>query len=143
MKKVITLAVALLLVSVLSVTAFAAPSVQVPEYEEFDGGVVEIVKDANTDEVTYTADPDKGYEFVEWIITGVEGDDYEIVSGSIDGSPITIRPLTDKFSIEADFSKTGGSGSGSDTSPKNGDFAATAVLAVAALGLLATKKYAR
>lgn len=143
MKKVITLAVALLLVSVLSVTAFAAPSITVPDYEEFDGGVVEIVKDANTDEVTYTADPDKGYEFVEWIITGVEGVDYEIVSGSIDGSPITIRPLTDKFSIEPDFSKIGGSGSGSDTSPKNGDFAATAVLAVAALGLLATKKYAR
>ena len=103
----------------------------------------EIVKDANTDEVTYKADPDNGYKFDEWIITGVEGVDYEIISGSLDGTPIVIRPLTDKFSITPDFSKVGGEGSGSDTSPVNGDFAATAVLAVAALGLLATKKYAR
>lgn len=143
MKKVITLAVALLLVSVLSVTAFAAPSIHAPKYEEFDGGVVEIVKDANTDEVTYKADPDSGFKFDEWIITGVEGVDYEIISGSLDGTQIVIRPLTDKFSITPDFSKVGGEGSGSDTSPVNGDFAATAVLAVAALGLLATKKYAR
>ena len=56
--------------------------------------------DKNSDgTVTFSADQGQGY-FTRWIITG----DYEIVSGGIDQTTITIRPLSDVDAI-ASFSE--------------------------------------
>ena len=48
-------------------------------------------KDNGDGTITLTVDPNSGYEFVNWAITG----EYELVSGKLTDKTITIRPKTD------------------------------------------------
>lgn len=146
MKKVVSVVLALVLVSVLSVSAFAAKSVVAPVEKEYDGGKITYQPSADKDnEYTFVADPKDGYNFIGWEIEG----DYEIVSGSLEGSPITVilkdgtapedvTPLFEKVSDEPiETTKK----PGKDTSPKTGKSVAMLALAVVACGgLIVSKK---
>ena len=163
MKKVISVVLALVLVSVLSVSAFAAGSVVAPVEKEYDGGKVTYQPTPdNNKEYTFVASPKDGYDFVGWDIEG----EYEIVSGSEDDPIITVvlkdgttpdsvtasfRPIEDDEDsddeaaddeaaddeAEEDDEKEPGKG----TSPKTGKSVAMLALAVVACGgLMVSKK---
>lgn len=173
MKKFIALALAALIVCALPVMALAVDSPAAQEMVKVviqkataDGGnqTVEIVRGTGT--ITVTADPTQG-TFREWMIykveddaaTGaaigdvtaaakytkaVQGTDYEIVSGTLTTSPLTVRPLTD-IVITGNYDKKitdPQTGEMKDTAPQTGYtvlFAVIAVLALAGAGF-ATKK---
>ena len=188
MKKIIALALAALIVCALPVMALAVDSpaaqevvkivVQKGKNDVSENQTVEVVRGTGT--ITVTADPTQG-TFREWMIykveddaaTGaaigeltaaakytkaVEGTDYEIVSGTLTTSPLTVKPLTD-IVITGNYNKTvtttdgktqevkmitdPQTGEAKETSPKTGANTAIlvviAVLALAGAGV-ATKK---
>lgn len=145
MKKIMSVVLALILVSVMSVSAFASVSPTAPVEKDYDGGTVTYEKDPDKDnEYTFTATSKDGYNFIGWEIEG----NYEIVSGSLDGSPITIRlPSGVTFEdvyVEPVFKKvkdkTTTKKDDDKKSPGTGDSMALAVLAVAALGGIVVSK---
>lgn len=156
MKKVFAVMLAVVLVMSLSVTAFAAVSSPegVSYYKVYiingDGADTEIQKVAVGESVTLTADPKMG-EFNKWMVykadgtTAVEGEDYEIVSGTMTSSPLTLIPLANiiitgnyngkitHFEITND----------EPTSPQTGDtivYALGAVMVLALAGATVAKK---
>lgn len=148
MKKFVSVVLALVLVSVLSVSAFAANSVVAPVEKDYDGGSIIYQPSADKDnEFTFVADPKDGYNFIGWEIEG----DYEIVSGSLEESPITIifkdgttaedvSPLFEKISDEKP-DPTKKPKPSDDESPKTGKSVAMLALAVVACGgLIVSKK---
>ena len=188
MKKFIALALVALIVCALPVMALAADSPAAEEMVKvvIQKGTTDSQKQTNDvvrgrGTITVTADPTQG-TFREWIIykvtddaaTGaaiadvtaatkytkaVEGTDYEVVSGTLTTSPLTVRPLTD-IVITGNYNKTvtntttgktevvkmitdPQTGAVTETSPKTGVNTAIlvviAVLALAGAGV-ATKK---
>ena len=143
MKKIVSIVVALVLVSVLSVSAFAAKSVVADIITDFNGGTSTTTQDNSKNEFTFTADEKDGYNFVGWEIEG----NYEIISGSLDSETITIRFEDDVDLEEAaklatpEFKKVSDGGNKKpDGSPDTGDSMAVAALAVLALGGLVVSK---
>ncbi len=65
------------------------PEVDTEVIPEAGGAVTE--KDNGDGTVTLTVNPTKGYDFIKWVITG----EYELVSGKLTDTTITIRPTTD------------------------------------------------
>lgn len=174
MKKFIALALASLIVCALPVMALAVDSPVAPEKIKIvvqrgtiEGNTTNTVEvSSGTGTITVVADPTKG-TFREWMVykveddsaTGaaigdvtaavkytkaVQGTDYEIVSGSLTTSPMTVRPMTD-IVITGNYDKTitdPQTGEAKDTAPKTGYTAIFAVIAVLALvgAGVATKK---
>lgn len=148
MKKVFAILLAAVLVMALSVTAFAAgvSPEGVSYYKVYiidgNGAKTQIEKVPVGEEITLEADPDKG-DFDEWKIykadgsIAVEGKDYEIVSGSLTSSTITIIPkanliITANYNgEETDFEID----NGEVTSPQTGDVAVYALCSVMVLAL--------
>jgi len=148
MKKIFAIVLAVVLVMSLSVSVFAAGSS--PEGVSYykvqiingNGAETETVKVPVGDEVTLKADPDKG-DFDGWEIykadgtAAVKGKDYDIVSGSLNGSPLVIIPsanliITGNYDGEdTDFEIDNGEA----TSPQTGDVAVYALGAVMVLAL--------
>ena len=175
MKKFIALALAALIVCALPVMALAVDSpaatemtkivVQKATIQGVENTTVEVARGTGT--ITVVADPTQGI-FREWMVykveddaaTGaaigdvtaatkytkaVQGTDYEIVSGTLTTSPLTVRPLTD-IVITGNYDKKitdPQTGEMKETAPKTGAnavvFAVVAVLALAGAGI-ATKK---
>lgn len=99
MKKIIAL-----LVAVVMLFAVAAPVLADENDSPFDPGTefsitIDVVTDGgnaskvvNEDgTVVLTATPDENYKFVKWDISG----EYEIVSGTLTASPLTVKPTSD------------------------------------------------
>lgn len=169
MKKIISVVLALILVSAMSVSAFAAGSVVAPVVKDFEGGKATYTATTNSSEYTFTADAKDGYNFVGWEISG----NYEIVSGSLTSSTITVKykdgtaltavsavPVFEKITVattttDADddepttkkpaTTKKPTTTKKADTSPVTGDSMAMVMLAVAALGgvVVSKKKLAK
>ena len=98
MKKILAVLFAVLLISVSSVAALAAPSPTAPviynvTVEAQQGGSVhssvETVQQG--DQVILTATVDDGYIFTTWNISG----EYEIIEGSLSSERIVVRPDSD------------------------------------------------
>lgn len=153
MKKIASVVFAFVLVAVLSVSAFAAGSVEADIVKDYDGGSATYSKDAESGQFTFTANTKDGYNFVGWDIAG----DYKIISGSLDSETITVVFLDgttslDQVSAEPLFEaidepepdEPGDEPEPDEpVAPKTGDSMALAVLAVAALGgMVASKKRA-
>ena len=151
MKKIMSVVLALVLVSVFSVSAMAAKSVTAPIVKDYEGGTGTYEQDASGDEYTFTAEPKDGYNFIGWEIDG----NYEIIDGDLDSETITVQFLDgttlEDVSAEPIFEKTEEDeepdtgdevDDTSDTkSPKNGDSVAMSMLAIAALGgVIVSKK---
>lgn len=129
MKKIIALIITVLLISAVSVCAFATEDVVSPtdapifniDLISYDSGVaenipVDPVQEGDT--ITLTA-PESDGEFVGWTIVG----DYELVAGTLEDEVITIRPLSD-LQIVANYSHgttPGGDIDDGDNSPQTGD----------------------
>lgn len=149
MKKIMSVVFALILVSVLSVSAFAAGSVVADIVKDYDGGTGTYSQNASGTEFTFTADNKDGYNFVGWEIEG----NYEIVSGSLDSESVTVRFLDDVTleevselaepifeAVDDDVPSTTKDSGKEPGSPDTGDSMAVAFLAVAALGGLVVSK---
>lgn len=157
MKKIMSVVLALILVSALSVSVFAAGSVVAPIINDYEGGTATITQDTtgNGREFTFTVDTKDGYNFVGWEIDG----NYEIVSGSLDSETVTVRFLDDvaieDISAEPIFEEIGTdepdeptepeekttTTKKKDVSPKTGDSMAMVALATVALaGVVVSKK---
>lgn len=164
MKKIFSVALALVLVSLLSLSAFAAGSVVAPIEKEYDGGSVTITTNTTTGAITFEATTKDNFNFVGWEIEG----DYEIIAGSLDSTSITVifkdgttaedavaTPVFEKSGSGEEPTTTGngeeptttGNGkddkdpSGEKDSPKTGDSMAVLALATVALaGLVVSKK---
>lgn len=148
MKKVFAILLAAVLVMALSVTAFAAGvSPEGVSYYKVhiidgNGSKTQVEKVPVGEDITLEADPDKG-DFDEWKIykadgtAAVEGEDYEIVSGSLTSSSITILPKANLIITanydgeETDFEID----NGEVTSPQTGDVAVYALCSVMVLAL--------
>ena len=148
MKKVFAILLAAVLVMALSVTAFAAGvSPEGVSYYKVhiidgNGSKTQIEKVPVGEEITLEADPDKG-DFDEWKIykadgsVAVEGKDYEIVTGSLSSTSITIIPkanliITANYNgVETEFEID----NGEVTSPQTGDVAVYALCSVMVLAL--------
>jgi len=148
MKKVFAILLAAVLVMALSVTAFAAgvSPEGVSYYKVYiidgNGSKTQVEKVPVGEDITLEADPDKG-DFDEWKIykadgsVAVEGEDYEIVSGSLTSSSITILPKANLIITanydgeETDFEID----NGEVTSPQTGDVAVYALCSVMVLAL--------
>lgn len=65
------------------------PEVETEVIPEGGGNITE--KDNGDGTITLTIEPNKGNDFVKWVITG----EYELVSGKLTDKTITIRPITD------------------------------------------------
>ncbi len=148
MKKVFAILLAAVLVMALSVTAFAAGvSPEGVSYYKVhiidgNGSKTQVEKVPVGEDITLEADPDKG-DFDEWKIykadgtVAVEGEDYEIVSGSLTSSSITILPKANLIITanydgeETDFEID----NGEVTSPQTGDVAVYALCSVMVLAL--------
>ena len=162
MKRVITVALVLVLVFSLSVTAFAKDSPTGKKYygisvsySPSDGSLGTASADSdkvliteNDDgTVTLTANEKGNGVFSSWQITG----DYDIVSGSLNSKTITIKPHSD-ISAVANFTKPGSSpdeqkpstpGNKGNTSPKTGDpllYVIGMMILALGFGTLAVKK---
>lgn len=148
MKKVFAILLAAVLVMALSVTAFAAgvSPEGVSYYKVYiidgNGSKTQVEKVPVGEDITLEADPDKG-DFDEWKIykadgsVAVEGEDYEIVSGPLTSSSITILPKANLIITanydgeETDFEID----NGEVTSPQTGDVAVYALCSVMVLAL--------
>ncbi len=142
-----------ILATCMAVPAFAADSpgakpVYKVEVESFSSGssTSNVTTVVEGDTVKLTVDANSKHTFTGWVIEGVEGVDYEIVSGSLTSETIVIRPLTD-LKIEEAYDVPGSAGEGttndSDKAPETGNSAlALAVLAVAGafVVMVSTKK---
>lgn len=158
MKKILAVLFAVLLISVSSVAALAAPSPTAPviynvTVEAQQGGSVhssvETVQQG--DQVILTATVDDGYIFTTWNISG----EYEIIEGSLSSERIVVRPDSDihatagfkAASADVPTSPTEGPASGpgndSPTSPQTGYdgfvFAGLSVLLLSGIVLFAVK----
>ena len=161
MKRIITIALVIVMIFALAVPVFAESSPQPKEkysinvtYSPADGSMGEAGSDKNqiiidpSDDglVTLTAVPKDG-KFSRWDIKG----EYDIVEGDLTTPKIVIRPHSD-ITANAIFEKDGkpatpdtpsSSGGGSGTSPKTGDplylIIAFTVLALG-MGAFAIKK---
>lgn len=160
MKRIISVALALVMVFALALSVGAKDSPTVKEYYKIttatdpaDGSLgtaassknkVDIEATGEDAQVVLTATPTKG-AFIKWTIEG----EYDIVSGSVNDKVLTIIPKSDihaiavfRASASSSSSTTSSSGS-SSTSPKTGDplfmIIGLAVLALGA-GALAVKK---
>lgn len=158
MKKILAVLFAVLLISVSSVAALAAPSPTAPviynvTVEAQQGGSVhssvETVQQG--DQVILTATVDDGYIFTTWNISG----EYEIVEGSLSSERIVVRPDSDihatagfkAASADVPTSPTEGPapgpGNDSPTSPQTGYdgfvFAGLSVLLLSGIVLFAVK----
>ena len=149
MKKIVSLALVLMLVFALTISVAAkvdSPSGKdhyaiTTAYDPGDGSLGTASSDKNQVDVTasgddalvhLTASQTKGV-FSKWTISG----DYEIVEGDLNSPKLTIIPKSDIHAV-AVFKGSGvstpdDSGNKSDTSPKTGD----PLLFVLALGILA------
>lgn len=159
MKKIMSVVLALVLVSALSVSVFAAGSVVAPVVKDYDGGTVTIAQDTTGNatagkEFTFSVETKDGYNFLGWEIDG----NYEIVSGSLESETVTVRFLDD-ISIEDigaepifeaiddadeptdDDDEPTTTAEKEETSPKTGDsMAMVALAAVALAGVVVSKK---
>ena len=158
MKKILAVLFAVLLISVSSVEALAAPSPTAPviynvTVEAQQGGSVhssvETVQQG--DQVILTATVDDGYIFTTWNISG----EYEIIEGSLSSERIVVRPDSDihatagfkAASADVPTSPTEGPapgpGNDSPTSPQTGYdgfvFAGLSVLLLSGIVLFAVK----
>lgn len=158
MKKILAVLFAVLLISVSSVAALAAPSPTAPviynvTVETQQGGSVhssvETVQQG--DQVILTATVDDGYIFTTWNISG----EYEIIEGSLSSERIVVRPDSDihatagfkAASADVPTSPTEGPapgpGNDSPTSPQTGYdgfvFAGLSVLLLSGIVLFAVK----
>lgn len=158
MKKILAVLFAVLLISVSSVAALAAPSPTAPviynvTVEAQQGGsvhsFVETVQQG--DQVILTATVDDGYIFTTWNISG----EYEIIEGSLSSERIVVRPDSDihatagfkAASADVPTSPTEGPapgpGNDSPTSPQTGYdgfvFAGLSVLLLSGIVLFAVK----
>jgi len=148
MKKVFAILLAAVLVMALSVTAFAAgvSPEGVSYYKVYiidgNGSKTQVEKVPVGEDITPEAVPNKG-DFAAWKIykadgsVAVEGEDYEIVSGSLTSSSITILPKANLIITanydgeETDFEID----NGEVTSPQTGDVAVYALCSVMVLAL--------
>lgn len=97
MKKIVVLLMVAVMLFAVAAPVFAVESPDKPGTEFSvtidvitDGGnASKVVNEDGT--VVLTATPDENYKFVKWDISG----EYEIVSGTLTGSPITIKPVSD------------------------------------------------
>ena len=158
MKKILAVLFAVLLISVSSVAALAAPSPTAPviynvTVEAQQGGSVhssvETVQQG--DQVILTATVDDRYIFTTWNISG----EYEIIEGSLSSERIVVRPDSDihatagfkAASADVPTSPTEGPapgpGNDSPTSPQTGYdgfvFAGLSVLLLSGIVLFAVK----
>lgn len=158
MKKILAVLFAVLLISVSSVAALAAPSPTAPviynvTVEAQQGGSVhssvETVQQG--DQVILTATVDDGYIFTTWNISG----EYEIIEGSLSSERIVVRPDSDihatagfkAASADVPTSPTEGPapgpGNDSPTSPQTGYdgfvFAGLSMLLLSGIVLFAVK----
>ena len=163
MKKRICALIAVALLVFSSVTVMAANSPVAPNYHEItvngqtvgkngatsivvNGGKISISSGVIEEgkEVTLTANPDKNNKFSKWIIDG----DYEIVSGSLTSSTITIIPKSD-IDVNAEFVDADGNelteettekpGNDSPVSPKTGAATGALMITLLASGAVAIK----
>lgn len=142
----------LILATFMAVPAFAAGSpsgelVYKVTVESFSSGTASsgnYVVEGDTIRLTVSDKSD--YTFTGWVIDGVEGVDYEIVSGDLNSKELVIRPLAD-ISVEESYDVKGSAGEGttndSDKAPQTGNGAlALAVLCTAGafVVMVASKK---
>ncbi len=93
MKKLVSIILALVLVAVLSVSAFAAVSPVAPSIKDYVGGTSTIVTVPNNpSQVTYEAAAKDGYQFVGWEIDSAYAQyiQTDITKLDLTSSPITI-----------------------------------------------------
>ena len=93
MKKLVSIILALVLVAVLSVSAFAAVSPVAPSIKDYVGGTSTIVTVPNKpSQVTYEAAAKDGYQFVGWEIDSAYAQyiQTDITKLDLTSSPITI-----------------------------------------------------
>lgn len=166
MKKIIALLLSVLMICCLSVTAFAAESPTATEKVVITFRKSTATAPVQSADVQYTVD--KGYEitvkadakygtFTDWSIyradaTAATADDYEIVSGSLTTSEMTVKVnATLIICANYDNVKTNpleaGSTDKSDAAPKTADvtgvYFAVIMLSVMALGFSAKKVYSK
>lgn len=154
MKKLLALLICVLMISMLSVTAFAevSPTADVRTKVEINvphpfAGNVEKTQDGEN--VSFKVEAKEGYKFGSWTISGVEGVDYEIVSGDLNSADLVIKPIND-VKVTANFltlagevptEPTQGDKNDSDKSPQTGDNVEIFVLvAFAAVALMIASK---
>lgn len=166
MKKVLSVLVAVLLIAISALPAFAAsvdsPKPTTANYDikvvtDTDGGDYDFeytsdVLDDGTQTVRFTAKPDPGYEFAGWTFEG----DYDIISGDLNSTVIELSISSDIKAIPL-FKKAGSDDKGTDggkviiddgtKSPQTGDVAMFSIIAISALALaaavVATKKVSK
>lgn len=90
MKKIMSVVFALILVSAMSISAFAEGSPVAPINKTFEGGKVTYSQNAGGTEFTFTAEKKDGYNFTGWTIDATK---FEIVSGSLTSETIVVKPL--------------------------------------------------
>lgn len=123
MKKLLVSILVIVVVATMSLTVFAALSpVSVGEHKVTAGSYATgelgpadyVVNEDGT--ITLTRAAESEFEFEGWKITG----EYEIVSGSLTGDTITIRPLSDVRIIEMYDCAAAGAEDDGPTSPETG-----------------------
>lgn len=90
MKKIMSVVFALILVSAMSISAFAEGSPVAPINKTFEGGKVTYSQNAGGTEFTFTAEKKDGYNFTGWTIDTTK---FDIVSGSLTSETIVVKPL--------------------------------------------------
>ncbi len=98
------------------------------------------------DTIILTAAKDSKHTFTGWVISGKEGVDYVIVSGSLDSKELVIRPLAD-LKIEESYDVKGSAGYGqsndSDKAPQTGNntlMVVTLLTGAAFVAMVSTRK---
>lgn len=144
MKKVLAVIMAVLLLFVFSISAFAVPSssgeekfsIKITDYST--GKAVTYTKDLVKGETFEIKAADSKYPFIEHIIykgdgetVSVSGVDYELVSGTLKDKTIIIKPMADIVIVDK-YDCEPGKGNEGEKSPEMG-FPLMAVFTVAAL----------
>ena len=123
MKRIISLALAVLITAFVAIPVFASdspgkPPVYTAEVSSSDNSLGTVVKTINSDgTITITASPISN-EFTKWVITG----EYELISGSLTDKTIVIRLKSDVTAV-AYFN-----GKAVDGSPTTGASAVSALM---------------